>query len=581
MFYKCAICLMLSIFPFYFILVHRESDHAFFTLTITIISQNGVDTTTLRKALYHISQTIIDCNLSQTALNMHFAQESPTDLLNLALDFPWLHGPKIIRSRVESYDITTLVVESWYPSSHGYNLLFDNPAQLENVTCSGIIAALEIQENSHINSMALGVCLEEISNEGTCFKTRKVHTERVLCVYLHQRPCKSGIFVNEKSWRLLRKYIATRSVSGNYFAGNTLADSTTLQEFSKYISDLLYLKQLFLISPTNNKRNGTSTGVEYIPHYVPSNSSQSSLMCQHAFTQMSKLFEDDETFTVVISTTGSFERSKLLANSIRYFASQQVISCVLIVWHIPDLPRPADYFIHGKPIIFIPNVRDSLNNRFFPSQFITTKSVLIVDDDIFISSDNLVLLFNAWRLFQHHIVGFFPRWISSSTGISKYIPTNEDHKHSGYPLMLTKGMMLHKKFLHLYNCETPKTFRDIVDLHVNCEDILMNFVVSNYTKKPAPMYVQPMHYIGDYGSSLSGSLFKRGKHEETRSVCIQTFEKMFGFSLLSQSKAVYGAYRSVGIQILLNESYSGVHKHNSYCGREEAAEGCTFLTHLR
>ena len=37
---------------------------------------------------------------------------------------------------------------------------------------------------------------------------------------------------------------------------------------------------------------------------------------------------------------------------------------------------------------------------------------------------------------------------------------------------------------YLYTHEMPAKIRDWVDLHMNCEDIAMNFLISNYTGLP-------------------------------------------------------------------------------------------------
>ena len=37
---------------------------------------------------------------------------------------------------------------------------------------------------------------------------------------------------------------------------------------------------------------------------------------------------------------------------------------------------------------------------------------------------------------------------------------------------------------YLYTYEMPKKIRNWVDKHMNCEDIAMNFLVSNYTGLP-------------------------------------------------------------------------------------------------
>ena len=39
-------------------------------------------------------------------------------------------------------------------------------------------------------------------------------------------------------------------------------------------------------------------------------------------------------------------------------------------------------------------------------------------------------------------------------------------------------------FHYLYTYEMPQQIREWVDRHTNCEDIAMNFLISNYTNLP-------------------------------------------------------------------------------------------------
>ena len=68
--------------------------------------------------------------------------------------------------------------------------------------------------------------------------------------------------------------------------------------------------------------------------------------------------------------------------------------------------------------------------------------------------------------------------------------------------MHTKAMMLHRRYLEAYTCNTD-LMRDVhsyVDSKMNCEDIAMNFLVANTNGRcPVPLFVEPLHFIGDFG----------------------------------------------------------------------------------
>ena len=126
-------------------------------------------------------------------------------------------------------------------------------------------------------------------------------------------------------------------------------------------------------------------------------------------------------------------------------------------------------------------------------------------------------------------------------------------------IILTGGSFYHKYFSHAYSHLTPGNIplqlyetslkvhsahiRDWVDSHMNCEDILMNFVISNSTGK-APIKIGPRkkfkciecsnqnsisidpgnaEFIGPFHTLISFS-----GHMVERSECINYFTEQYG-----------------------------------------------------
>jgi hypothetical protein len=83
----------------------------------------------------------------------------------------------------------------------------------------------------------------------------------------------------------------------------------------------------------------------------------------------------------------------------------------------------------------------------------------------------------VWRENQQRIVGFFPRAHSYQLESHSWIYTKNQRKYS---IMLTKIMILATDYLYRYSCEMPAGVREYVDKGMNCEDIAMNFLVSNF-----------------------------------------------------------------------------------------------------
>ena len=81
-------------------------------------------------------------------------------------------------------------------------------------------------------------------------------------------------------------------------------------------------------------------------------------------------------------------------------------------------------------------------------------------------------------------MGWFPRRVTSELGPAalKYRTHLQtltyDHE---YNVILTKGAIMHHKYLEAYSTDTPQELRDLVAERRNCEDLLMQFVISSRT----------------------------------------------------------------------------------------------------
>jgi hypothetical protein len=175
------------------------------------------------------------------------------------------------------------------------------------------------------------------------------------------------------------------------------------------------------------------------------------------------------TFTVLLSTF-TYSESLLLSKSIARLAANPFVEAVVVVWHRPFEIPPPNMMVNEKMVHFVQSYTDSLNNRFPRTPLLITEAVLVLDDDIFIHHDGLELLFQTWNLFKDKIVGFFPRWFDSN---ETYLFDGSDdaNRWKGYPLVLTKAMMLHKRYISEYACGMGTVFHSFVDRYKNCEDI--------------------------------------------------------------------------------------------------------------
>lgn len=151
---------------------------------------------------------------------------------------------------------------------------------------------------------------------------------------------------------------------------------------------------------------------------------------------------------------------------------------------------------------------------------IETDCVLSIDDDIvMLTPDEIEFGYQTWREFPDRLgknifladgpsqtlfsVGYPPRLHLFDEEQNNFKYNSEWTNEAS--IILTGGSFYHKYFSHAYSHLTPgniplqlyKTskvhlahIRDWVDSHMNCEDILMNFVISNSTGK-APIKIGP------------------------------------------------------------------------------------------
>eukprot|EP00617_Octactis_speculum_P016135 CAMPEP_0185761954 /NCGR_PEP_ID=MMETSP1174-20130828/20906_1 /TAXON_ID=35687 /ORGANISM="Dictyocha speculum, Strain CCMP1381" /LENGTH=149 /DNA_ID=CAMNT_0028443405 /DNA_START=22 /DNA_END=468 /DNA_ORIENTATION=- len=89
-------------------------------------------------------------------------------------------------------------------------------------------------------------------------------------------------------------------------------------------------------------------------------------------------------------------------------------------------------------------------------------------------------------------------------------------------MVLTKAAILHRDYLHLYTHTMPQAIRDYVDRHMNCEDVAMQFLVSNSSGLP-PVFVRGT--LTDLGTL--GGISTKPSHMMTRSDCLDGISSFY------------------------------------------------------
>ncbi|XP_065366614.1 exostosin-1 isoform X2 [Calliphora vicina] len=176
------------------------------------------------------------------------------------------------------------------------------------------------------------------------------------------------------------------------------------------------------------------------------------------------------------------------------------------------------------------NERPSISQRFYPYDEIQTDAVLSLDEDAILNTDELDFAYTVWRDFPDRIVGYPARahfWDDSKNAwgyTSKW--TNY------YSIVLTGAAFYHRYYNYLYTNWLSLLLLKTVQQSSNCEDILMNFLVSHVTRK-APIKVTQRKGYKDRETGRSP--WNDPDHFIQRQSCLNTFAAVFGYMPLVRS----------------------------------------------
>nr|XP_043638867.1 glycosyltransferase family protein 64 C3 [Erigeron canadensis] len=232
-------------------------------------------------------------------------------------------------------------------------------------------------------------------------------------------------------------------------------------------------------------------------------------------------------FTVLINGY-SESRIPIMKTVTGIYSSSPSVAAVVVLWGNPNTPTKTLVELSHNlsvsspgdaPITVIRQTSRSLNARFLPRPWITTRAVVICDDDIEIDPKSIEFAFNVWRNNPEQLIGLFARSHEIDLVSRKWIYTVHPDKYS---ILLTKFMLMKTEYLYKYSCEGGEAMakaRLIVDEMRNCEDILMNFVAANWTGV-GPVLVGAKR-VRDWGDARNdGGKARRGLTDATDEVAV-------------------------------------------------------------
>uniref|UniRef100_A0A3B5A5N1 Exostosin-1b n=1 Tax=Stegastes partitus TaxID=144197 RepID=A0A3B5A5N1_9TELE len=199
-----------------------------------------------------------------------------------------------------------------------------------------------------------------------------------------------------------------------------------------------------------------------------------------------------------------------------------VVLQIIVLWNCDKaLPAKHRWPATSVPVIVIEGENKVMSSRFLPYDTIVTDAVLSLDEDTVLSTTEVDFAFTVWQSFPERIVGYPARshfWDSNKERwgyTSKW--TND------YSMVLTGAAIYHRYYHYLYTNYLPSSLKNTVDQLANCEDILMNFLVSAVTKLP------PI-------KSSRASRWADPDHFAQRQTCMNKFASWFGAMPLVHSQ---------------------------------------------
>uniref|UniRef100_A0A3B3BRK6 Exostosin glycosyltransferase 1b n=1 Tax=Oryzias melastigma TaxID=30732 RepID=A0A3B3BRK6_ORYME len=234
-------------------------------------------------------------------------------------------------------------------------------------------------------------------------------------------------------------------------------------------------------------------------------------------------------FTAVIHAVSPLvSQSQPILKLLVAVAKSQYCAQILVLWNC-DKPLPAKHRwpATAVPVIVIEGENKVMSSRFVPYETIVTDAVLSLDEDTVLSTTEVDFAFTVWQSFPERIVGYPARshfWDSNKERwgyTSKW--TND------YSMVLTGAAFFHRYYHHLYTSYLPTSLKNMVDQLANCEDILMNFLVSAVTKLPPIKVTQKKQYKETMmGQSSRASRWADPDHFAQRQTCMNKFASWFG-----------------------------------------------------
>ncbi|KAL0963327.1 hypothetical protein UPYG_G00304710 [Umbra pygmaea] len=286
--------------------------------------------------------------------------------------------------------------------------------------------------------------------------------------------------------------------------------------------EIIHDRVLQQASRTHLMWNSQPGGLFNLPQY-------SSYLGDFPFHYAKLGIKPPSTFTAVIhAVTPLVSQSQPILKLLVAVSKSQYCAQVMVLWNC-DKPLPAKHHWPSTsvPLLVIEGESKVMSSRFLLHDTIPTDVVLSLDEDTVLSTTEVDFAFTVWQSFPERIVGYPARshfWDNNKERwgyTSKW--TNE------YSMVLTGAAIYHRYYHYLYANYLSASVKGLVDQLSNCEDILMNFLVSAVTKLPPIKVTQKKQYKETLMLQTSrASRWADPDHFAQRQNCMNKFASWFG-----------------------------------------------------
>jgi hypothetical protein len=210
--------------------------------------------------------------------------------------------------------------------------------------------------------------------------------------------------------------------------------------------------------------------------------------------------------------------------------------------------------INNVPIVLKRMPTNDMNNRYLNFDEIMYDCVINLDDDVMHPVESMQQLVRLWSAhFFDYYVGWYPQGRIHVIEENKYVYKNHSwvDKIDGISsMLLPSGSVYHRRFLDAYNSEPNRPAREVVSKLLNCDDVLMNFVIANATDR-GPVVIDDWSTLKRsaelkaLSENTENAQWKSPEHMNKRTECLNEFLRIYGRMPLRYSTVTYKYDKSV------------------------------------